>query len=430
VLTAAAGTPVSPLAHWHRLSRLPQFVPLALVQKEFEELAVNQLAQEWVSANMIKMRDMLEGKGYAGIGFKFTQAVQNQDYHLQYGGTTQYYDRYTIPYAKELEPLRESFKKYYEQINLFEGRAGTEKKLKEDDFARLFFDSNEPFSLAYRGKSFDAQSWPPRVTVKDQMAQMRDPKAPPRVINLFDDAEKPILFWKIEDRPAEYPKDLASVRERVTNAWKVQKARGDKDKFALGKARQIAENLQKGGADYLRVITEASGELKRDPIYLRNVAPLTPRDFETARDYEEYPLPKDKFAFPRDDMGKQVLSLVELKKPVESGNSTLDDINKKLFDLNKKLAKENVGKQVQILTNKPQTAFYVAVVTTTPAAAKIEFEFAYRRAVGQPLDTLIMRGQQDLAKEYRQRLMTQLRDEMGYEVVSQSDAKSYDTDTP
>ena len=50
------------------------------------------------------------------------------------------------------------------------------------------------------------------------------------------------------------------------------------------------------------------------------------------RDYAPFTLPKDTFVYPRDDMAKEILSLPDLKKPIEIGDPKLDEINKALFD--------------------------------------------------------------------------------------------------
>ena len=41
---------------------------------------------------------------------------------------------------------------------------------------------------------------------------------------LLDKAQKPVLFWRVDDKPSEYPQTLAQAQERVAKAWKVEKA--------------------------------------------------------------------------------------------------------------------------------------------------------------------------------------------------------------
>src|SRR5205085_1198461 len=101
------------------------------------------------------------------------------------------------------------------------------------------------------------------------------------------------------------------------------------------------------------------------------------------RDYGPYPIPKDKFIYPRDDMSKQLLSLADLKKPIEIADPiNPDPIGKKLDEINKALFE--VGKDnrriVQVLTNKPQSTFYVACVKSNPGPALNEFYSALKFA--------------------------------------------------
>ena len=87
--------------------------------------------------------------------------------------------------------------------------------------------------------------------------------------------------------------------------------------------------------------------------------PSFPRAFDAGeRDYAPYQLPKNAFAYPRDDMAKELLHLRDLKKPLETGIAKLDAINAELLK-----EREKTGNIVQILTNKPHTVFYVACVT-------------------------------------------------------------------
>ena len=62
---------------------------------------------------------------------------------------------------------------------------------------------------------------------------------------------------------------------------------------------------------------------------------------------------------PRSPVG--IFSLA--KKGIKINNKALDEINKTLFDKSRSNKKDQPGEYVQILTNKPRTVFYVAVVT-------------------------------------------------------------------
>ena len=71
--------------------------------------------------------------------------------------------------------------------------------------------------------------------------------------------------------------------------------------------------------------------------------------------YGPYTLPRGKIRHPRPDAAKDLLALRELKEPIKTGLADIDALNAELF----KATKEK-GKTIQVLTNRPQTVFYVA----------------------------------------------------------------------
>jgi hypothetical protein len=307
-----------------------------------------------------------------------------------------------------------------------------ESMLKEGDFYRLFFDATESFSAA--SSTYKAKPWPPAVTPKKGLGEKDVKKAPQVTDVLFERAEKPILFWKIEDKGGKIPESIDLVKDRVERAWKSLKAREDK---ALPKAKEIADLLQKSEEGFGPVLAIQALELKRDPIPLRRLAAMYTkvpyqrafagiRAFEPGeRDYAPFTLPKDLFVYPRDDMDKEIIGLRELKKPIEIGDRKLDEFNKTLFDAGAK-----TGRVVQILTNKPQSVFYVACVTAKLPALPNEFhsvmKFTYRSPAlqgGSYVDHFFDRAFDQAGKEFQKTLISQLRAETDSAVVASADER-------
>ena len=118
-----------------------------------------------------------------------------------------------------------------------------------------------------------------------------------------------------------------------------------------------------------------------------------------------------------------ILELYDLKKPFETGNKELDDINKKLFDEASK-SKEPKGKYVQILTNKARTVYYVAAVRDAPFSSFTDFRMAAQDAF-RP-DQLFNTGRTAAYKQFRELLTQQLRREHRFEVTDTEARKTFD----
>jgi hypothetical protein len=393
---AVAVQPASLLADAEVIER---FLPLGAVEKELKKQRETVLARGWVSANMATVKEELERRQGKEAAIRIAVKKSIQKYGLQHAEMKDFRNQFDISQAPELAPLRESFEKYRIEINTAEGRAGKQERLKEEDFPRLFFDASEPsFSVAV-GR-YIPKAWPPVVEIRSD-----NPAIPPRTVSFFDIAEKPFVFWKTEDRDSRIPATLAEVRDKVVRAWKLKRAR---EKFALARAKQLAVELQKsGGAErYGAVLRDEARSLKVTPIYLNGVAELVPGFEQTGRTYHPFTVSKEQFEFPRDDMAKQILALTYLDKAdkaLKTGYSDLDALNSEL------LKGKNV-QQIQVLTNRPQNTFYVAVVTHAAGASMGEFAEVFRRSLG---DRFLEIAHEEAAGEFRRALMAQLRQQLG-----------------
>jgi hypothetical protein len=371
-----------------------------------------------------------------------------QSMGLEWKETKDFHHRYNINDAKELEPLYKSFVSYIDPLNNIEGRVLPEKKLKDSDFWKLFFDAQESFSISAANK-YQAKPWPPEATIGSQLVQQArlhggkvpqfeeiariadatEPGKQPK-ISLFKDAERPFLLWQTAAEPPVLPEKLEQVKERVVEAWKFNKAREDE---VLPRARKLAEKIMKGTPPYRLVLSEALDELKkeadvkREIIPLPKVSPLQPvsSGFAQNRVYAEYEVPAGLIPFPRDDTAKMLLQLYDLKEPFETGNKQLDEINKTLFN-EVKNDKNPQGKFVQVLTNKTRSAYFIAVVRDEPYRSQVDFRIATQSAFGP--DQLYATGQREMTKELRESINENLRRRYEVEIVDDEARKNFDSD--
>ena len=321
---------------------------------------------------------------------------------MEYQETKDFWTKFNIQDAKELQPLRKSFVAYAEQINQMEGRTAqkSESFLKEADFWKLFFEAGESFSAT--GGKYQARPWPPVVTLWSQKVQeirltpeallpaderpiaeivrRADPNQPVK-FNLFNYSERPFLFWKVAEEAPLVPEKLDQVRKQVVEAWKLDKAR---ETILLPRARKIAETAAKSpvpGLTLHEALAElkkeypAKGEISRWAASASRSRPRVQDVVGTTRIYKDFELPKGYFTYPRKDMAANLLNLYDLKKAIEVGYKPLDNINKALYEQTAK-EKNPQGKYIQILTNQPHTTFWVATVTGPPQTDELDFVMA------------------------------------------------------
>ena len=239
------------------------------------------------------------------------------------------------------------------------------------------------------------------------------------------DADKLEALRKAEADFKQTEIDLKLTLQGVDDGWKFEQARETK---AFTKAADIARELVKSNNDPNVIANEAANltKLNHSLITLPDLSPMHQELVGNRVDYAAPPLPKNTFDYPRDDMMKQMLSLNGLKEPIKIDNKELDDINKELFN---QVAKEKKASNfVQILTNKPRSVFYIAVITRPPHAEQFWFAQSVRSAAyqGQTLDLFMQRAQQDFAKSYRKELVENLKKALGYSGIDDAARKSFD----
>src|SRR5262245_49243043 len=458
------------------------YLPLSVVQDELLEFVQRRQGRIWVQSHMQALKKKLEEPNirtraavddairtyleapyldknrkpkpnYPKDDKGNLKILTLKDIGLELAETKDFYDKYRIPDAKELEPLRKAYLANFPEINIIEGRNITpERVLKSDDFWKLFFsEAGESFSATSK---YQVKPWPPTVTILPQRVQQarlmpqnqRDLEIAqlaantganePVVMQMFNDAERPILFWRTDSESGGVAKDWKEVRDQVIAAWKLEKAR---ENIVLPRAQKIAETVQKSGAPTLTMqaaLEDLKNEfdVKREIIPLGSgmepVAPLVPArggDFRggEVRIYHEFTLPAGTISYPRKDTAAQLLGLYDLKAPIDVGYKRLYDVNNSLY---KEISKDKnpKGKFVQVLTNQPRNAFYVTVVKDAPEPSHMDFNMTVREASGH--DKFFDQAVTDAGKKMREELMKQLRDAHKLDPPGEEVRKSFDHD--
>lgn len=409
------------------------FLPPGAVAPELREEYERKLAVEQVKEMMQDVRDYLEqGQGSRKEMQARLYNMKEKYPGLQFYQTENFFNQYDIDQAPELEKLKAAYRKWFADVNFYEGRQNTDKAFSEDSFYRLFFDASEVHSVASKGP-FVIQEWPPEVEIPARplfalqerleslpgLSEAREGGKQFDLWGLF--AERPILFWKAELKEAVHPEQLADVKDRVVRAWKFQTAR---EKFALPRAEEIARLVikqQTAELDFMTDLAVAAKDLGVELLPLPGVAKLVPNPgTQVGTTYEPYKLPRDLIPYPRKDMAEQVLALYNLKEPLTTKEKAPDEADPtprdaKLDEVNKGLFQQKwVGKkerQVQILTNRPRTVYYVAVVTGENPPERDDFFEAYVRAQGMQggSDEFVSLAWEQASQEHREAVLQQLR---------------------
>ena len=237
----------------------PHFT-LETVRTKLQELIDENRAEKWAQENMVALRDELQ-KNNDDPG-KYRRVLNQQhikDMRLTFGPAAdkrnRYYNRFDIGDAEEFKVLKDSYLKYLDTINFFEGRDLTPTELlKPGDFPKMFFDPAESFSVG-RSK-YRAMPWPPEVKAKSRTTQVdsrlfnqenlaeadirrfqnhlkdNDPNREPPKLDLFRTAARPILFWRTAEiganRPGSYDQIGREIEETKAELAKINAELKDK----------------------------------------------------------------------------------------------------------------------------------------------------------------------------------------------------------
>lgn len=350
--------------------------------------------------------------------------------------TKEFVDRFDADDTKKhpaLAELKKAFPKYLGDINHMEDRRG-DAKLIEDDFYKLFFGTGEPFSLANTGGVHHFQQWPPTVTLKrafsmEQMGREGDLEKGVK-FSLWTFADQRFLLCKTAVQEPRYPEKMTEpgIEEKVREAWKFLKAREKAFEYAKNVAKGLYKEEQTTGKSYQPVLKDQSEKLKADLVQFLDATKKEKipvgQFFNKIYKYEPRKLAKGLIPFPRDGMSKEVFSLFELKEALPYWNAALEGKDqeqppgndKGINDLNKDLFRKDEPRQIQVLTNKPRSVYYVAVLEKVHSLPMSEFLSAYSRtkgaggALGGEADYFVEIARAEEAMRFRDQLIGQLRE--------------------
>jgi len=445
----------------------PQFLPIGgYIEEQLQSKIEEQLAQDWVNAAMLDVKKQLEAvKGRPEEAFdpqveklmrKYSAEVAAKDgtkttvRGLRFGETPDFRNEYDIEFDDNLKPLRDSFDKYRIAVNQIEGRGGKPDMLREGDFYKLLF-GTEPLGVGPLEPRLP-RIWPPYVTVPKWRESPLAQKSLEQ--RLFDTADKPIVFWKSDKRgsgPLEWrpydPKMLAFVEKQ----YRLSEARA---KDLPAEVKKIAEEVKRSqrseGKDLSLTMRDLAKKAGTEVVTLTKVAMMVENPDRRAADpvnYVEYALPRGRLPFARADMVKQLLSLRGLTGPLKVDVEESDKPSKasgaeaaanrakaELEELNKLNAslfapelandpKAKVG-QVQVLTNKPRSVYYIATLVHAAEPSNYGYMIGDLLPQGLGKDSsqypFVDQVQQDFSKELLRLVSQQLRSQAEVEITDQA----------
>jgi hypothetical protein len=270
------------------------FYTLETVQRELEGVIALRTAEEWAQVNIQIVKLALDKA--AGDGEKFKRELNRyvHELNLTYGPSddkkNEFHDRFSITKTKEFDVLKESYLKYVDMINLFEGRdVNAGRTLKPADYYKIYFDASERFSVA--SSLYRAMPWPPEVIPNNardlQFASPRlfknvemgdlqrfkdfvdqhDPNHQAPNLQLYKNATLPILFWRTAEinayRPTDYKQLIAEVNQYKAELAKIDERLKNKPKDAGDLQRQQA-TLKKKEADLQFILDRVTEGWKTD----------------------------------------------------------------------------------------------------------------------------------------------------------------------
>jgi hypothetical protein len=342
----------------------PQYIPpeAPVIHELVEQTVLSGLAVELADANLRAFQKDLDRERTRGANAEERAksaadwiAKGVEKYHLEAmpKPMAEARDRYDLPKAPALEPLQEALRQ----------RPGTSTPEQiEKEFTDTF--------LQGQG-DYDPKVWPPGASLGgDQGPQQFGPRPADRDV---------FLVWRTEDKAAYVP-PFDQMKDEVTAAWRLQKAR-----IATGdEAEKLKEELGKTGGDIARV-RQLAAEKKYEVRELRGVARKVPEPVPVPNQhrYQAYPFPSD------------------IKYP---GADWVNEMVDKL---------KNKGDTI-VLADRPEKAFYVAVLLDRIEPSVRTFHDVYKEMAQSPTnDQLLQEYLREREMNYRQDFVTRLRIEAG-----------------
>jgi hypothetical protein len=316
------------------------------VQTTLQKMIDERMAEEWAQENMLALRGELE-KANDDPG-KYRRVLNQQhikDMHLTYGPPAEskhkYYNRFEIGDAEEFKVLKESYLKYLDMINLFEGRdISAGGVLKASDYPKMFFDRTELFSAA--SSLHRAMPWPPEVSAKPRSTRLlnprllgevapadiqrfenhigaNDPNREPPKLDLFKTAARPILFWRtaeiLANRPANYDKIGKDIEEFKAERAKIdaELAKNPANDLLLGKYAKAGKAIEDLKAERAKIEADLAKNPKDDALQNKYA--------KLGKDIEEFKAERTKVEA---DLAKNPKNIVPLSKKGELEQAEAD----------------------------------------------------------------------------------------------------------
>jgi hypothetical protein len=264
----------------------PSFLPIEVVQPKIEEMLASRRAEKWARTNISKIKRELDSA--AGDPAKFKRVLNKYVAELKLSryphdnAPPAIFNRYNVDQSIDLKPLKDSYEKYWPMINNFEGRSSKpEKLLTADDFYKMFFGTEDFAATAI----YKAMPWPPPVHpaaellgtksgLADQILQkLQDNDDPDHMapLNLlFENADKPFLYWKTADvsppRPTDYRDIGVEIGKMKSDEEKLSKIKAELDQLPKAKSDEERKAIRDRVGDNLTFASRALGEGKKyDP---------------------------------------------------------------------------------------------------------------------------------------------------------------------
>jgi hypothetical protein len=468
---AIGGQPFTAAAQLLYTHNSPTYLPVAgYVEEELRSAIEEKLAQQWMNKAMLDVKEDLASVTGSSADLRFQDRLKNLKNKygryevslprlaaagaaviwagptpskegakggdwisgITYGKTTKLRNEYDIDTDPGLKVLLDSFDKQRYIINTIEGRAGKPDMLKEGDFAKLFFGTDSIGVGA--GEAYAVGVWPPTLTPKKKVEEYVS-NIKPAQVRQFDTSDQPILFWKSVKKGLEKlswkPEDPDFMAFAIKQ-YKMDKAREMVVKAVKEIATEVKEFQRQEKHDvFATKLRDLALKKKLSILSIENVAPLVKTTHrgamlgEEVTDYEPYALKRGLIPFAREDMVKQLLLMTRSQKePIKVDIGELDELNKGLFLGDLKADEKKATYQVQVLTNKPRTVYYIVTLARERPPSKDEFiGTVLGRAfmMGKEQNRFVDVAQEELGKDVMAEMTKQLREQ--FEVWESEGAK-------
>jgi hypothetical protein len=438
----------------------PSYLPVAgFVEEELRTAYEDRQAQAWMNTAMIEIKaalDKIKGrKDFPERLDPILQKYQRKEISVPrlaaagsaaaamaptvFGWTlssSKDVNEFDIETDPHLKALLDSFERWRKQINTMEGRGGKPDMLKEGDFYKLFFGA-DPIGIGAT-EPYVPGVWPPAVTPKKSVQEFIT-GTKPAVVDLFRDDNQPIIYWKTAKKGPEvltWQEHNPVFMSMVLKQYKLDKARENifkKVKDLTAELKQIQRTK-----DVRTKLRDLAKGLRSEIITLRDVALLMKETHhvggEEVSDYDSFLLKRGVIPFAREDTVKLLLQMnknqsapikLVLSPDDPSALKEIDNLNESLFLRDLKPEEKKAIHQIQVLTNRPRTIYYIVTLAEERPPSKEEFySEIMTKAItsGREQNRFVDKAQEERGKELLAEVLRQLKGDGGIAEVWMSDS--------